>query len=80
MPTKLVEVIKEKDGALRVRDLTRLLGVSPQQIYKMAAKGKIPSFRVEGSVRFDPHDIAVWLREKYPVRSVETPFAVARRA
>ena len=80
MPTKLVEVIGEKDGALRVRDLTQLLGVSRQQIYKMAAKGEIPSFRVANAVRFDPHDIAVWLREKYPVRSVEMPFAVARRA
>jgi excisionase family DNA binding protein len=77
---KLVEVIKEKHEALRVRDLAQLLGVSPQQIYKMAASGEIPSFRVANAVRFDPHDIAVWLGEKYPARGVELRFPTAKRA
>jgi excisionase family DNA binding protein len=76
----LVEIVREKQEALRVRDLAQLLGVSPQQIYKMAAKGEIPSFKVANAVRFDPQEIADWLREKYPVRSVEMRFPVARRA
>jgi excisionase family DNA binding protein len=42
----LVDVVREKQEALRVRDLAQLLGVSPQQIYKMAASGEIPSFKV----------------------------------
>jgi excisionase family DNA binding protein len=64
----LVEVVREKQEALRAQDLAQLLGVSPQQIYKMAAKGEIPSFKVANAVRFDPHETADWLREKYPVR------------
>jgi excisionase family DNA binding protein len=76
----LVEVVREKQEALRVRDLARLLGVSSQQIYKMAISGDIPSFKVANAVRFDPHETAEWLREKYPVRSVDVRFAVARRA
>jgi len=76
----LVEVVREKQEALRVRDLARLLGVSPQQIYKMAASGEIPSFKVANAVRFDPYDTAEWLKEKYPVRSVEVCFPVKRRA
>lgn len=76
----LVEIVREKQEALRVRDLVQLLGVSQQQIYKMAAKGEIPSFKVANAVRFDPQEIADWLREKYPVRSVEMRFPVARRA
>jgi len=51
----LVEVVREKQEALRAQDLAQLLGVSPQQIYKMAAKGEIPSFKVANAVRFDPH-------------------------
>lgn len=76
----LVEVVREMQEALRVRDLARLLGVSPQQIYKMAASGEIPSFKVANAVRFDPHETAEWRKEKYPVRSVEVCFPVARRA
>jgi excisionase family DNA binding protein len=76
----LVEVVREKQEALRVRDLARLLGVSSQQIYKMAASGEIPSFKVANAVRFDPHETAEWLKERYPVRSVEVRFSVARRA
>jgi len=76
----LVEIIREKQEALRVRDLAQLLGVSQQQIYKMAANGEIPSFKVANAVRFDPHEIAVWLTEKYPPRGVEVRFAAAKRA
>jgi hypothetical protein len=30
----------------------------------MAASGSIPSFRISGSVRFDPDEVATWLNEK----------------
>ncbi len=76
----LVEIIREKQEALRVRDLAQLLGVSPQQIYKMAANGEIPSFKVANAVRFDPHEISGWLTEKYPPRGVEVRIAAAKRA
>jgi len=39
---------------------------TPQHIYKMAASGSIPSFRISGSVRFDPDEVASWLKEKQP--------------
>ena len=67
---KLIDVIEAKNEALRVRDIARILGVSTQQIYKMAARGQIPSFRVANAVRFDPHVFATWLREKYPCQHV----------
>lgn len=76
----LVDVVREKQEALRVRDLAQLLGVSQQQIYKMAASGEIPSFKVANAVRFDPQETAEWLNERYPVRSVELRFPVAKRA
>ena len=76
----LVEIVKEKREALRVRDLAQLLGVSQQQIYKMAANGEIPSFKIANAVRFDPHEIAGWLTEKYPVRGVEVRLSLAKRA
>lgn len=62
---RLVDVVRGKQEALRVRDLAQLLGVSQQQIYKMTASGEIPSFKVANAVRFDPYETAEWLKEKY---------------
>jgi excisionase family DNA binding protein len=61
---RLVEALRSKTGALKVAEVARLLGVTPQHIYKMAASGNIPSFRVLGSVRFDPDEVAAWLEGK----------------
>jgi excisionase family DNA binding protein len=66
---KLVELVENRTEALRVRDVAPILGVSIQQVYKMAASGQIPSFRVASSVRFDPEDVATWLKKKYPPQS-----------
>jgi excisionase family DNA binding protein len=56
--------VKEQNGALKVGEIAKLLGVTPQHIYRMAASGSIPSFRVLGSVRFDPDEVAIWLQGK----------------
>ncbi|HEY1467723.1 MAG TPA: helix-turn-helix domain-containing protein [Candidatus Acidoferrum sp.] len=70
---KLVETLKSKTGALKVKEIASLLGVTPQHIYKMAASGTIPSFRISGSVRFDPDVVAAWLQDK------QTPAGAPRR-
>jgi len=70
---RLIETLKSRTGALKVAEVARLFGVTPQHIYKMAASGSIPSFRISGSVRFDPDEVAAWLKEK------QAPAAAARR-
>jgi len=65
---KLVEILKSRTGALKVAEVAELFGVTPQHIYKMAASGRIPSFRISGSVRFDPDEVAAWLKEKQAPR------------
>ena len=37
------------------------IGWSRKHVYEMAQKGQIPHYRFEGSVRFDPIEIAEWL-------------------
>ncbi len=61
---RLVEILESKKQALRVRDVATLLCVTPQHIYKMAASGALPSLRIAGAVRFDPQELASWLREQ----------------
>jgi hypothetical protein len=44
-----------------------LFQVTPQHVYKMAAGGRLPSFRLAGAIRFDPHELANWFRKTQPV-------------
>jgi len=68
----LADVVEQKKEALRVGDVARVLDISAKQIYKMAARGQIPSLKIANCVRFDPHDIAVWLRGQSSASSVAT--------
>jgi excisionase family DNA binding protein len=64
---RLIELLENRTGAMKVGEVAKVLGVSPQQIYKMAASGIIPSFRISGAIRFDPGEVADWLKKKRPV-------------
>ena len=63
----LIEQLEARSGAMKVVELCELLGVDDKHIYRMAARGSLPSFRVGGAVRFDPQEVAKWLRTKYGV-------------
>jgi predicted DNA-binding transcriptional regulator AlpA len=63
----LIEQLESKSEALRANDLAALCDVTPQHIYKMAARGTIPSFRVAAAIRFDPQKVARWLITKGPL-------------
>ena len=65
MSLNLIEQFEARCGALKVSDLTEPLGMDDKTIYRMAARGLIPSFRLGGAIRFDPQEIANWLRAKY---------------
>jgi excisionase family DNA binding protein len=76
----LIEELESRRGAMKVSDLTELLGVDDKHIYRMAARGQLPSFRVGGAVRFDPHEVANWLRLKYGDQSLPAKKAPLREA
>ncbi len=72
----LAEIVEDKKEALRVAEVARVLNVSIKKIYRMAANGQIPSLKISNSIRFDPHDIAVWLRSQSstnPISAVLSP-------
>jgi excisionase family DNA binding protein len=60
----LAESLEKRATALTVCDVAALLNVSERQVYKLASAGSIPSFRIGGSVRFDPASFAGWLRQR----------------
>jgi excisionase family DNA binding protein len=61
----LIEQLESRSGAMKVSELCELLGVDDKHIYRMAARGSLPSFHVGGAVRFDPQEVAKWLRLRY---------------
>lgn len=61
----LIEQLEARSGAMKVAELCDLLGVDDKHVYRMAARGSLPSFHVGGAVRFDPQEVAKWLRAKY---------------
>jgi excisionase family DNA binding protein len=60
----LVDRIERIDNAFTAKELARLLNVSRITIFKLAAAGRIPSFRIGTSVRFNPKLVAEWLRRQ----------------
>jgi excisionase family DNA binding protein len=71
-PMILADIIEGKKEALRVAEIAPILGVSIRTIYRMAAKGQIPSVKTSHTLRFDPHDTATWLRNLSKANSVST--------
>ena len=60
----LAKILEGKQEALRVAEVAQILDVSIKKIYRMAAKGQIPSLKISSSIRFAPHDIAAWLKSQ----------------
>jgi excisionase family DNA binding protein len=58
----LADKIEKFGRALTAGELSELLNVSKVTVFKLAAAGRIPSFRVGTCVRFDPRAVANWLR------------------
>src|SRR5580698_3257532 len=63
---KILQTLESKEHALKAGELAKLLGVTRQHIYKMAAANAIPSFRVGTAVRFDPKQVEEWLTRRMP--------------
>lgn len=58
LPTR----IERCAGALDAGQLGAFLGLKKSTIYQMANDGRIPHYRIGGTIRFDPRIIAEWLR------------------
>ena len=49
---------------LTIREVAEFLKVTERTIYKLAGEGKIPSFKVGGSWRFQRADLVQWMNEQ----------------
>lgn len=70
----LIEILESRKEALDVHEVADLLQVSERHIYELAAGGKLPSFRIGKIIRFDPQDVADWLRQNKPPDRQHSPW------
>ena len=60
----LVSHIRSRRRAWTAAELADVLSMSAKHILKMAKEQRIPSYRIGGSVRFDPSATADWLERR----------------
>ena len=63
-PLDLPAQLESRRKAITVPELADALQLSTKQIYQLVSKGHIPSYRIAGSIRFDPVSTAKWLRSQ----------------
>jgi excisionase family DNA binding protein len=64
----MVDVLEKTEHALTVAEVAKLLNISPRTIYHYVASGRIPgAVKIGSAVRFDPTELAGWLRKKASV-------------
>jgi excisionase family DNA binding protein len=60
----LASIVRRRRAAWTADELAQLLSLSRKHIYKLAKKGRMPSLRIGGAIRFDPHATASWIEAK----------------
>jgi hypothetical protein len=60
----LPEQIERQPYALTIPWLAKKLACSPQLLYRMADKGKLPTFKIGSLIRLSPRATAAWLRTR----------------
>jgi excisionase family DNA binding protein len=60
----ILERLASFDHAITVAELAELISLGRTAIYDMVRRGAIPCIRIGYSVRFDPDEIAKWLRAR----------------
>jgi excisionase family DNA binding protein len=63
-PESLASLVRRRRRAWTAEELAEVLSLSRKHIYKLAKKGRMPSLRIGGAIRFDPHATAAWLESK----------------
>ena len=63
-PADLPTRLERMTGALTAPEIAKLLGMGRTVVYEMAAGARIPHYRLGTMIRFDPVQVAGWLRER----------------
>jgi excisionase family DNA binding protein len=62
--TTIISQLRTRRTALRPKELALLLSVSERQVTALIKAGRLPGYKIGGSVRVDPGRAADWLEQK----------------
>ena len=69
-----IDTVVETRQLLKAADVARILNISRSLVYRMLQRGKIPSIRINQSVRVDPGDLQQFIARN---RSQNDTFSIA---
>ena len=58
---------------LTADELAAILRCQPEKVYRLAAHGELPSYKIEGRRLFDENEVAQWLRARQAGRPAIFP-------
>jgi excisionase family DNA binding protein len=61
----IIEQLENRKGLISVATVAELLGESVDTIYRRAKRGKMPHVRIDSTTKFDPRELAAWIREHH---------------
>jgi excisionase family DNA binding protein len=61
----IIEQLEKRKGLISVATVAELLGESTDTIYRRAKRGKIPHLKFGITTKFDPRELAAWIREHH---------------
>ncbi len=65
MPSALlVQQLRNRKTALRPKEFAIMLAISERQVTTLIKAGRMPGFKIGGSVRIDPGHAADWLEKR----------------
>lgn len=60
----LIDELRKRKTALRPKEFALMLSVSERQITALVKAGRLPGYKIGGSVRVDPGAAAAWLEQR----------------
>ncbi len=60
----IIETIEKMKTLMTVETLGNLTSTSQKTLYKAVKSGRLPAYRVGGSIRLEPAEVAEWLRDR----------------
>jgi excisionase family DNA binding protein len=76
MTQTLVQYLEQRNRALDANEVSELFGMNKDTIYRFAAEGILPSFKVGNALRFDPKELAEYVNVFFPKRGMAHKIAV----
>lgn len=64
-PKTIIEQLSARKRYLSVNDVADLFGENIYTIYRRVKSGTMPAVRTGFGIKFDPAELAVWLRERH---------------